>query len=152
MGNSDILDILANLPFFEGMDEATCRVVADCASETACEHGHHLFFEGDPADQFYFVLEGQVALQMSAGSLGFFTIEELKRGDMLGWSWLFEPYRWTLTGRAKGQVRLLSFDARCLRGKCASDPALHFALMERVAQVSAQRLSAARVALINQIV
>ena len=35
--------------------------------------------------------------------------------DVLGWSWLFPPYRWHLDARALAPVRALGFDGACLR-------------------------------------
>ncbi len=152
MGNSAIPEILRQVPFFTGMDEPLLDLIAGCASERHAGHGHYLFFEGDPADHFYFVLEGKVALQMNAGSLGLFTIETLEANEMIGWSWMYPPYRWTLTGRSVGITRLLDFDARCLRGHCETSKDLTYALMKRTATVSATRLLAARLALTENLV
>ena len=43
---------------------------------------------------------------------------------MLGWSWLFPPYRWHFDARALSAVRATAFDGACLREKCDADPAL----------------------------
>ena len=50
------------------------------------------------------------------------TIETLHDGDLLGWSWLFPPYRTVFDARALGDVRTVAFDGACLRGKCEAGP------------------------------
>ena len=54
------------------------------------------------------------------------TIETIEAGEVLGWSWLFPPYRWHFDARALSVVRATGFDGACLREKCESDPALGY--------------------------
>ena len=54
---------------------------------------------------------------------GAVTIETLHGGDVLGWSWLFPPYRTMFDARALGVVRTIAFDGACLRAKCEQDHA-----------------------------
>ena len=59
------------------------------------------------------------------------------------------PYRWMFDARASESTSAVAFDGACLRGKCESDPAVGYALMQRVAQVMLDRLEAARLRLID---
>ena len=71
-------------------------------------------------------------------------IETIDAGEVVGWSWLFPPYRWHFDARAvDADVRAIAFDGACLRGKCEDDPALGYELMKRFAQVM-HRAPAAR--------
>ena len=74
------------------------------------------------------------------------TVDE---GDVVGWSWLVPPYRWFFDARAVTEVSAVSVDAGCLREKCDEDPALGYALMQRVAQVMYQRLQSARIRMLD---
>ena len=56
------------------------------------------------------------------------TIDTLHAGDVLGWAWLFPPYRWHFDADALDDIHAVVFDAVCLRAKCAADPALGFDL------------------------
>jgi CRP/FNR family transcriptional regulator, cyclic AMP receptor protein len=81
---------------------------------------------------------------------GEITIETLHAGDLLGWSWLVEPYRNAFGARATGEVtRVLALDGVCLRGKCEADPALGYELLKLLASVFAQRLRDTRVRLLD---
>jgi CRP/FNR family transcriptional regulator, cyclic AMP receptor protein len=76
-------------------------------------------------------------------------IETLEGGEVLGWSWLFAPYRWHFDARTLTVVRATAFDGACLREKCAADPALGYDLMGRFAHVLMERLQWTRLRLLD---
>ena len=82
----------------------------------------------------------RVAIEVHAPTRGSLTIETIEPGEVVGWSWLFPPYRWHFDARAVSPVRATGFDGACLRGKCDDDPALGYDLMRRFAQVFIDRL------------
>ena len=76
-------------------------------------------------------------------------IETIEAGEVIGWSWLFPPYRWHFDARALTSVRATGFDGACLRAKCDDDPALGYDLMSRFAQVLIERLQWTRLRLLD---
>jgi len=74
-------------------------------------------------------------------------VDTLDAGEVVGWSWLVPPYRWSFDGRAVAESSLVAFDGACLRGKCDDDPRLGYALMQRVSHEMFDELRAARVRL-----
>jgi CRP-like cAMP-binding protein len=106
-----------------------------------------LFREGDPADAFYVVRRGRVALELFVPNRGALTVETIEPGEVVGWSWLFPPHRWHFDGRAAEPVRAIAVDGACLRGKCDADPALGYDLIGRFSQVMLERLQATRLRL-----
>jgi CRP/FNR family transcriptional regulator, cyclic AMP receptor protein len=141
--------LIADVPLFAGLDGAELELLAGCASNVRFEPGASIFLEGEPADAFYVIRHGRVALEAHLPARGALTIETLEPGEVLGWSWLFPPYRWHFDARALSLVRATSFDGACLRGKCADDPALGYDLMQRFAQVMMERLQATRLRLLD---
>jgi CRP-like cAMP-binding protein len=141
--------VLREAPFLAGLDDARLELLAGCAANVRFEAGDRLFREGDPADVFYVLRHGSVALDVYAAPRGAMTIETIEAGEVLGWSWLFPPYRWHFDGRALTQVRATSFDGACLRAKCDDDPALGYELMQRFAQVLIERLQSTRLRLLD---
>jgi CRP-like cAMP-binding protein len=77
------------------------------------------------------------------------TIETINEGEVLGWSWLFPPYKRQYDARAIVLTRAIAFDGKCLRGKCDQDQQLGYELMRRFAQVMVDRLRAARVQMLD---
>ena len=59
--------------------------------------------EGDPADSFFVIRHGRVAMEIFVPQRGAVTIETIDDGDLLGWSWLVPPFRatWTLARSAR---------------------------------------------------
>ena len=106
-----------------------------------------LFREGEPADVFYVVRRGRVALELYVPARGPMTVETVEAGEVVGWSWLFPPYRWHFDARAVAPVRAIAVDGACLRGKCEDDPALGYELMQRFSAVLLDRLNATRLRL-----
>ena len=74
------------------------------------------------------IRHGTVVLETYSPGRGPVTIETLESGEVLGWSWLFSPYRWHLDARALTPVHATEFDATCLRTKCERDPAFGYEL------------------------
>jgi CRP/FNR family cyclic AMP-dependent transcriptional regulator len=140
--------LLSEHPFFRDLDPHHLATVVGCASNVKFEPGEYLFREGDAAERFFVVRFGRVAVETSAPR-GALTIETVDSGDVLGWSWLFPPYKCHFDARATALVRALALDGVCLRGKCEEDAVLGFELMKRFARLAVQRLEAAQVQLLD---
>jgi CRP-like cAMP-binding protein len=141
--------MLSDVPLFEGLNAEELELLAGCASNIRFREGDLLFREGEPADTFYVVRHGTVALETFVPQLGGVNIQTVEAGEVVGWSWLFEPYRWHLDARALTTVRATAFDAACLRQKCDDDPALGYDLMKRFAHVVIERLQWTRLRLLD---
>ena len=141
--------LLSEQQFLAGMDEEHLQTIADCASYVRFEKGQFLFREGEYAGCFYIISKGKVALELFAPGRGPITVETMDDGDVLGWSWLFEPYRWHFDALAQTDVTAVSFNALCLRGKCDANHDLGYELVKRFSQVIMERLQATRLALMD---
>jgi CRP-like cAMP-binding protein len=141
--------ILAEHPFFAALKPEHMAIITACAKNVQFKAGETIFREGQPADWFYLIREGRVALDVTAPPRGRITIQTLEAGEVLGWSWLFPPYKWHFGATCLEAVRALAMDGACLRGKCEADPALGYELMKRFARVMMERMQAARVQLLD---
>ena len=144
------LDVLiAESPLFTGLSEEQLELISGCGQNVTFDAGERLFREGDPADTFFLIRHGIVALDTYVPNRGALTVDTVGPGEMTGWSWLVPPYRWHFTGRAVEEVRAVQFDGACLRGKCDADPVLGYALLNRFAKVLVDRLQATRFQLMD---
>ena len=141
--------LLADIPALTPLSDEHRATIAGCAVNQAWSPGEYLFREGDAATTFYVIRSGGVALETFVPGRGPITIETLHEGDLLGWSWLFPPYRVTFDARALDTTHTLAFDGVCLRGKCDSDPVLGYALMHLFAGVMMDRLAQTRLRLLD---
>ena len=142
-------NVLADVPLLAGLEEADLAQLAGCARNVHFDPDAIIYREGDAADTFYVVRHGSVALEAFVPARGPVTIETIDPGEVLGWSWLFPPYRAHFDARALTVVRATMFDGACLREKCATDTDFGFRLMGRFAQVLIERLQWTRLRLLD---
>ena len=141
--------LLRGHKFFAGLDSEYLTLLSGCASNVVFAADSFLFREGEPAETFYLIREGKVALEIAAPGRGALVVQTLGPGDVAGFSWLFDPHRWEFDGRAVERVLAVQMDGACLRGKCDADPRLGYELMQRFAGLMTTRLQATRLQLLD---
>lgn len=143
-------ELLSDHEFFAVLSAADREVVAGCGRNQTFVAGSALAREGGPADQFFLLRAGLVALQIPvpAGEADY-VVETLGPGEVVGFSWIFPPYRWSFDVVAVEPSRVIAFDGACLRGKCDDDQALGYRLMQRFARLLTYRLEATRLRLLD---
>jgi CRP/FNR family transcriptional regulator, cyclic AMP receptor protein len=139
-----ILDLIREHPFLSDLTESQYETIAGCAKNMMFKPGAYIIREGQRADQFHLIREGNVALEVYAPRGGSRVLQTLGPNDILGASWIVPPYRWTSDARALDRVHVFAFDAKCLREKCDADTVLGYALMKRFVPILVDRMSAAR--------
>jgi CRP-like cAMP-binding protein len=144
-----IADLLAEHPFFQGLGPQHLELLTCCGVNVHFAPEAYLIREGEDAAHFYLLRSGRVTLETHAPQRGPIVVETIEAGDVLGWSWLFPPYRWHFSARALEPVLAISLDGTCLRGKCEQDHDLGYELMRRFAGVIVERLQATRLQLLD---
>jgi len=141
--------ILAKQAFFADFPAAFADLIAGCASNCHFKAGEYLLREGDPADRFFLLREGKVALEIAAPARAPVVLTTLKEGQIVGVSWLTAPYRAEFDARAMEPVRAIAIDAKCLRGKCEADHHLGYEMMKRFLPLVVERLHATRMQILD---
>jgi CRP-like cAMP-binding protein len=141
--------LLKEAAFFQGFDDATLNLILPCVSTKSFDAGQYILHDGDAADTFYLIRHGTVAIELAAPPRGRLVLQTLTEGDLLGWSWLVPPYRWSFDARAVSLVRALGLDARRLRTLCEQNHDFGYALLQRYIRVMAARLTAARLQMLD---
>jgi len=144
-----IADELQAHPFFAELGAGTVKLIAACGRNEVYPPDTVLAAEGSEANEFFIIRRGRVAIQLHAAPSGTALLQTLDAGDVLGWSWLFPPYRWTVEARAVQEVHAIKLDGRCLRGKCEENPALGYELMKRFSRIMTRRLEATRLQILD---
>lgn len=142
-------EILAKHPFFSDFAPEHGKIVSGCARNHRFDPGHYLFREGEPANEFFLIRHGKVALEIVAPGQAPIVFETLGEGDIVGASWLVPPYRWMFDARAVELTRAIGIDAACLRGKCDADPHLGYEMMKRFLPILVKRLHATRLQILD---
>lgn len=147
-------DLLAAQPFLKGLSTSQLELLAGDAMPMEFRPDELIFKEGGPANRFYIILSGEVALESPCPKCddehGTVQIETIGADDVLGWSWLFPPYYSHFNARAVSPVKTIFFYGTRLREQCENDHELGYELMKRVAAVFIERLQATRQRLSEQ--
>jgi CRP-like cAMP-binding protein len=145
----DIDALLAEHPFFKDFPPGYRGLIAGCGKNVHFDTGQLLVKSEEPANEFFAIRHGRASIEIHSAERGPLILQTLEAGDIAGWSWLFPPYRWTFDVRALEEVRAISFDAECLRGKCELDPSMGYDFMKRFARVFMERLETTRLQLLD---
>jgi CRP-like cAMP-binding protein len=131
-------------PFFHGMKPQHLAVLHKGAIEATFRAGETLFNEGEPANRFFLVERGNVALEAHEPADGTAVVQCVHDGDVIGWSWLFPPFTWHLRARALQSTEVIVLDGAHLLSMAEAHHDFGYELMKRVSQVLIQRLQATR--------
>ena len=144
-----IEDLIGQAPALAKLAPEHRAALAACASEETYEPDALLLREGAEEPAFFVLRDGHVALEVFVPQRGAVAIQTLHDGDLLGWSWLIEPYRAAFDARALETTHVIRFDAARLREAMAGDPTLGADLLRAFAAVIVQRLQATRLQLLD---
>lgn len=145
----EIEALIREHPVFQGLGAEYIKLIAGCGKNVRFDGGALIFREGEPADLFYMIRHGHVALQTSFPGQAPRTLQTLAGGEVLGWSWLFPPYRCHCDAKALDVVRAVALDGACLRGKCDEDHQLGYEMMKRFSHIMLERLQATHLQLLD---
>ena len=144
-----IRDLLAEHRFFQAFPEKYLDVISGCGKNVYFKQGEYIAKEDDSADFFYLIRRGRAAVSVGAPGRDPIVVQTIGGGDILGWSWIFPPYRWTFDIQALEDIAAIALDGVCLRGKCDADHELGYFLMTQFARIMTNRLRATRIQLLD---
>jgi CRP/FNR family transcriptional regulator, cyclic AMP receptor protein len=135
---------LAAHPFLRGVRPDLLARLVPTAVAVRMPARQRVFEEGGYAAKFWLIRSGAVALGLDMPGHGLVVVATLGRGDVMGWSWLFPPYRWSFGAVTTEPVEAFEFDGRAARAAFDEDPCLGYEMTRRFVEVVAGRLQATR--------
>lgn len=135
---------IAEHRLFRNLAPQYLKLLADVAMFKEFAADEVIFREGDPANRFYLILDGEVAVESAAKDRPPVVLQTIGRDDVLGWSWLFPPYYWHFDARATKPTKAIFFYGTWLRENCERDCDFGYEMMKRMAAVMMERLQATR--------
>ena len=104
-----------------------------------------IFREGCAAAHLYLVTEGEIALQTSMRAPSRArsrrtTIAVCRPGEVMGWSALVEPYKYTLSAVAWVPSRMIRIESKMLRKVLDMYPEVGYKIMRSLSAVTSRRL------------
>lgn len=140
-------ELLRRYPFFSFLNESERKAIAMISDEIEARDGDEILKAGQIADYLYFMTTGN-------GS-NFFIVDEregykqlyageINPGELFGVSALLEPYTYTTSIHANGEVKAIRIDAKSLRAAFELDNKLGLNFMTALSQALMSRLNDAR--------
>ncbi len=148
-GIREMADILAAEPLFAGLDRSVIDLLAGCAQNVHLPAGAYLAHCDDPADAFFLLRAGDVAVELGMPGRDRLTVQTLHPGQVVGASWILPPHCWRFDARAASEVRATKVNTACLREKCEADPSVGYEVMKRFLPIIAERLQSTRLRLLD---
>lgn len=124
----DWLDILAELPLFEGLSKRHLRRIAKLARTRRFAPGSAMVRSGDPGRAFYVLLDGSAKVSGTGGRP-----RRLAAGDYFGEMALLDDAPRSASVVAEGEVLALTIDRPGFTKLVRAEPALAQALLRTLA-------------------
>ncbi|HUD82899.1 MAG TPA: Crp/Fnr family transcriptional regulator [Candidatus Saccharimonadales bacterium] len=144
-----LAEAIAAHRFVAGMKPDHLKRLMDAAMFKQFQRDEVVFREGDPANRFYLISQGKIALESRRNEESAPLVQFVGKDDVLGWSWLFPPYYWHFDARAVEPTSAIFFYGTRLREQCEHDPEFGYDLMKRVATIVIKRLQGVRLELLQ---
>ncbi len=142
--NESLSETIAQHRLFKDLEPRYLALLADVAMFKEFTKDEIIFREGDPANRFYLILDGEVALESRPRDEAPVILQTISRNDVLGWSWLFPPYYWHFDARATVPTKAIFFYGTWLRENCERDHDFGYEMMKRMSAIIIERLQATR--------
>jgi len=148
MTTETMMVVLKMHPFVDEFQPQHIEKLNSMAREVHFERGQTIFRQGEECNEFYLIVSGKVALEITAPGRTFL-IQTLGAGDELGWSSMLMHGGKHFQARAVEPVEALVFQGEQLLRACREEPSFGFALMHRMLGVVSERLQVTRLQLLD---
>jgi CRP-like cAMP-binding protein len=139
-------ELLHDYPLFKGLDGEQIQAVMNVCREECFLPDGILFQEGQPADELFVLVEGQVEESFTAGDAILTSIHPTGPGQLIGCPALVPPHVARCTARAVTRTEVLAIDAAGLRELFDRDCHLAVTIQQHVIQSLLQRIGKLRLA------
>jgi CRP-like cAMP-binding protein len=139
-----LLNELKRVRFFKNLGDDHVTRVAGLAQIKECPEGDVLFREREDSPFIYFVLSGNVHLDVEVADGDSVGVYAAGPGELVGWSPVLGRRGMTATARAATRCRLAALETDRLLQLCEEDPLFAVAFLRQVSLVLSERLASTR--------
>ncbi len=133
-------EALASLPLFTGMTLEQIEHVARLGEVRLYANGGTLFAQGDLAERLHVLLSGRVNILFKPHDGDVLSVAEIDPGGVFGWSSALGRRTYTSSAVSLEDCQTFSLRGEALRRLCELHPETGVTILERLAQVIADRL------------
>lgn len=134
------IDALKSSTLFSGFSDTQLNSLAKLFEGEHLQAGETIFAQDDPADRLYVLLSGRVAIRFKPHDGEVLTVTEIAPGGVFGWSAALGRRSYTSSAVCLEAGEALGLRGADLRRLCETQPDTGVVILERLAEVIAQRL------------
>ncbi|MBI3166267.1 MAG: cyclic nucleotide-binding domain-containing protein [Chloroflexi bacterium] len=148
MANSEIL---SRFDLFTGLPHSLLEEIAAISREAAFKKGDVIFHEGEKANSLHFLVNGSISLRVKLTSrpesvtVSYVSISY----QSFGWSGIVAPHHYTSSAECDEDANLIVIPAEPFMRLLEKNPEAGFKVMQRIAEIIADRLRNSRQALLK---
>ncbi len=143
-------ETLKKMDIFEFLKLDELKDIAEIAKVEEFEQGESIFKEGDKAEKIYMVLEGRVAIEITAYPGKRVSVYTMTKGSFFGYPSLLRTRKFTTAARCLDKVKVVVIVADELVDKIfKKDCRRGYLVMKKTAELIAQKLSDTRMQLLS---
>ncbi len=132
--------VLQSFPLFRELTPEQLNHLVDLFDREALEADRVVFAQGDPAERLYVLLSGHVSIRFKPHDGDMLTVTEIEAGGVFGWSAALGRRSYTSCAVCDEGGEALSIRGADLRRLCERHPDTGVIILERLAEVIAERL------------
>jgi CRP-like cAMP-binding protein len=134
-----ILDVLERFSFFEDLSEADVRLLAPYFRSQFFPAETVIFEQGDIAEYLYLIVKGEVLIRYKPDDGPVMTVTRVQQGGVFGWSAALGNVAYTSGAVCTTGCEFLQVRGRDLRAICEKHPGVGKVILDRLANVIAER-------------
>jgi CRP-like cAMP-binding protein len=135
---------VSRIPFLRDLGGSHLGEFARLAEAQEYAAGAAIFRQGPDSPYLYFVLDGEVSLEVQVSGQEAVEVHRGGPGELFGWSPALGRHSMTATGLATTPTRMAVLDIARVLDLCERDPCFGMAFYRQVARVLASRLDETR--------
>jgi len=131
-------------PFLNEMSKDISDYLEQHSEQIKFKKGESIFSAWQKANDFYLIAHGAVALSECEPGEKELIVRIVGQGDILGWSWLYAPYRYRFNARSLETTYALKINGGIVRTKCKEDNAFGYKLLKSFTGLIIEQLHASK--------
>ncbi|MCH8305313.1 MAG: cyclic nucleotide-binding domain-containing protein [Candidatus Marinimicrobia bacterium] len=141
MVTSEIRQIVASSPLFNGLKSESISDILDSSQEISFESGQLIMSEGDRFGNLYIITEGEVQIEKEDKESGEVKVFHTRKiGASLGEMSLIDMNNRSATVRAKTSVKAISIKSELMSTLFDQDPKILTSIAINIAKILSERL------------
>ncbi len=133
-------DLLIRFALIEDFSEEHVEVLKPIIEDVRFDTDQVIFYQGDPANYLYFVLDGKVSIRFKPEDGPELKVSDVDRGDVFGWSSAMGSHMYTSSAICLESGLFIRVEGEDLKNLCQEHPETGILILNRLAGVIAKRL------------